>query len=77
MNVYKFIVDAERERFMESPLRETTERYVSADTYDQAHSYVWERLEKAGWKVKKITGEKIILENAKDTNGRKHFRRLA
>ena len=40
MYTYKFIVEAERERFMEPPLRETSERYIAADSYDQAHSYV-------------------------------------
>ena len=64
MYTYKFIVEAERERFMEPPLRETSERYIAADSYDQAHSYVWERLKKAGWKVMKITGKIIILEEA-------------
>ena len=64
MYAYKFIIEAERERFMESPLRETSERYIAADSYDQAHSYAWERLNKAGWKVNKITGKKIILKEA-------------
>ena len=66
MSTYKFIVEAERERFMESPLRKVTRHYVTADTYDQAHEYVWGRLSEAGWKVKRISSSKIILQDIRE-----------
>ena len=63
MNTYKFIIEAERERFMESAQRETHERYIVADSYQQAHDHVFVMLERAGWKINRVTGEKIILED--------------
>ena len=66
MKVYRFIVEAERERFMESPLRDKSEHYIAAYTYDQAHSHVWGMLERAGWKVLRMSGERIILQDARE-----------
>lgn len=66
MYVYKFTVEAERERFMERPLHDTSEHYIAAYSYDQAHSHVWGMLERAGWKVKRITGKEIFLQDIRD-----------
>ena len=66
MSTYKFVVEAERERFMESPLRKVTRHYIVADTYDQAHGFVWGRLSEAGWKVKRISSSKIILQDIRE-----------
>ena len=67
MYIYKFIVEAERERFMERPQRDTSERYIAANSYDQAHSYVWKMLERAGWKINRITGKKVYLDDIRDS----------
>ena len=69
MSTYKFIVEAERERFMEPPLRDVSRHYIVADTYDQAHGFVWERLSEAGWKVQRISGKKIILQDSRERDG--------
>lgn len=66
MYIYKFIVEAERERFMEPPLRDTSEHYIAAYSYDHAHSHVWGMLEQAGWKINKITGKEIFLNDIRD-----------
>lgn len=66
MYVYKFTVDAVRERFMEPPLHDTSEHYIAAYSYDQAHSHVWRMLEQAGWKVKQIKGKAIFLQDIRD-----------
>lgn len=67
MVIYKFIVEAEREMFMEPLRRDTSEHYIAAYSYDQAHSHVWGMLERAGWKVKRITGKEIILQDIRDS----------
>lgn len=69
MDTYEFIVEAERERFMESPLREVTRHYVTADTFDQAQEYVCGRLSEAGWKVLRVTSKRIILQDARERDG--------
>lgn len=69
MSTYKFIVEAERERFMEPPLRDVSRHYIVADTYDQAHGFVWGRLSEAGWKVQRISGKKIILQDSRERDG--------
>lgn len=66
MYIYKFTVEAVRERFMESPLRDTSEHYIAAYSYDQAHAHVWGNLERAGWKIQKITGKEIYLQDIRD-----------
>lgn len=67
MVIYKFTVDAERERFMEPVLHDTSEHYIAAYSYDQAHSHVWGMLERAGWKVNRITGKEIFLQDIRDS----------
>ena len=67
MYIYKFTVEAERERFMERTLHDTSEHYIAAYSYDQAHSHVWSMLEKAGWKINRITGKEIFLQDIRDT----------
>lgn len=67
MYIYKFTVEATRERFMESPLHDTSEHYIAAYSYEQAHSHVWAMLEKGGWKVNKITGKTVYLQDIRDT----------
>lgn len=67
MYIWKFTVTATRERFMESPLHDTSERYVAAYSHEQAHSYVWARLNKAGWKVDEIKAREIFLEDIRDS----------
>lgn len=67
MYVWKFTIQATRERFMEPPLHDTSERYVAAYSYDQAHSYVWGRLNKAGWKVDSIKAKTVFLEDIRDS----------
>ena len=54
MYVYKFTIKATRERFMEPPLHDTSEHYIAAYSYDQAHSHVWGMLNRAGWKIDEI-----------------------
>ena len=58
MTAYKFTVNAVRERFMESPLRETLEYLVAADSFEQARDDVYERLMRGGWKVEKMSSDK-------------------
>jgi len=67
MYVYKFTVEATRERFMEPPLRDTSDHYIAAYSYDQAHSHVWSQLSKAGWKVNRITGKEIFVQDIRDS----------
>lgn len=67
MYIYKLTVEATRERFMEPPLHDRFEEYFAAYTFDQAHSHVCARLNKAGWKVQSISGEKIYLQDIRDT----------
>ena len=66
MYIYKFVVEAVRERFMESPLHDTSEYYIIAHTYDQAHTHVFRMMEQGGWKVNKVTGKKIYLHDIRD-----------
>lgn len=66
MIIYKFTITAERERFMERPLRDTFECYVLAYSYDQAHGHVWRMLENAGWKIEKIEGKTIHVQDIRD-----------
>lgn len=66
MSIYKFTVEATRDRFMEPPLRDKFDDYIAAYSYDQAHSYVWARLNKAGWKVQSISGKEIFLTDIRD-----------
>ena len=66
MYIYKLTVEATRERFMEPPLRDTSEHYIAAYSYEQAHSYVWSMLNKAGWKIQRITGKEIFLQDIRD-----------
>lgn len=66
MYIYKFIVEATRERFMERPLHDTSEHYIAAYSYDQAHSYVWSQLNHAGWEIRSITGQEIFLQDIRD-----------
>lgn len=63
MTIFKFTIEATRERFMEPPLREVHEHYIAADSYDQAHTYVWERLRRGGWEVQRISGHQILLQD--------------
>lgn len=67
MYVWEFTVTATRERFMERPLHDTSKRYVAAYSYEQAHSYVWARLNKAGWMVDEIKAREIFLEDIRDS----------
>ena len=67
MYIYKFTVEATRERFMEPALHDTSEHYIAAYSYEQAHSHVWAMLEKGGWKVNKITGKTVYLQDIRDT----------
>lgn len=66
MIIYKFTVEAVRERFMEPPLHDKFEEYFAAYSYDQARSHVWRRLEKAGWSIKSLTGKQLILQDIRD-----------
>ena len=66
MYIYKFTIDATRERFMEPPLRDTSEHYIAAYSYDQAHSHVWGMLERAGWIIQRIAGKEIFLQDIRD-----------
>ena len=66
MTVYKFTVEAERERFMEPPLRDTSDHYIAAYSYDQAHSHVWSNLTRAGWQIRRITGKEILVQDIRD-----------
>ncbi len=66
MVVYKFTVDATRERFMEPPLHDVSEHYVIAYDQDQAHSHVWARLNRAGWKVNSIKSGEIYVQDIRD-----------
>lgn len=67
MYIYKFIVEAEREQFMERTIHDTSEHYIAAYSYDHAHSHVWGMLERAGWKINKITGKEIFLNDIRDS----------
>lgn len=67
MYIYKFTVEATRERFMEPALHDTSEHYIAAYSYEQAHSHVWAMLEKGGWQVNKITGKTVYLQDIRDT----------
>lgn len=67
MYIYHFTVEAVRERFMEPPLHDTSEHYIAAYSHDQAHSYVWSMLNKAGWKVQRITSKEVYLQDIRDT----------
>lgn len=51
MSTYKFVVTAERERFMEAPLKDVSEHYVQADSIEEAAKYVRDNLSRGGWKV--------------------------
>lgn len=66
MSTYKFTVDATRERFMERPQHEVLDYYIIADTRDQAHSYVMSFLHNGGWNIRSITGEEIIVVDARE-----------
>lgn len=66
MYIYHFTIKATLERFMEPPLHDTHERYIAAYSYEQAHSYVWGMLARAGWKVDEIKGRQHILEDIRD-----------
>lgn len=63
MIAYMFTIEAVRERFMEPPRNLKEDTFVIADSYDEAHSFVWGRLNQAGWKVKKISGKEIFLQD--------------
>lgn len=63
MGIYKFTVEATRERFMEPPLHKVHEHYIAADSYDRAHTHVWKLLQRGGWEIRRITGRKIILQD--------------
>lgn len=63
MLAYMFNIEAVRERFMEPPLNIKNDTFVIADSYDEAHSFVWEQLNQAGWKVKSITGKEIFVQD--------------
>ena len=67
MVVYKLTVTATRDRFMERPLHDTSEHYIAAYDYDQAHGYVWAMLDKAGWKIDSITGKEVYLQDIRDS----------
>lgn len=54
MMIYRFVVKATRERFMEPPLREELAFNFLADSYDQAHSEVFAMLKRGGWKLEKF-----------------------
>lgn len=64
--IFKFMVEATRERFMEPPLHDKWEEYIAAYSYDQAHSHIWRRLEKAGWQINKIEAREILLQDIRD-----------
>lgn len=66
MYVYKFTVEATRERFMEPPLHDVSDHYVAAYDYDQAHSYVWSKLSRVGWNVQSIRGKEIWIQDIRD-----------
>lgn len=62
MNTYKITVTASRERFMERPLYDVSEWYVVADSREQAHDYVWDRLTgPGGWKIHKTDIKEIHI----------------
>ena len=67
MTIYKLTVKAVRERFMEPPLHDTSEHYIAAYSYDQAHSYVWAMLNRAGWKIDEIRGKEVYLIDIRDS----------
>lgn len=67
LRVYVFKVEAVRERFMEPPIHATSEHYIAAYSYDQAHSHVWANFERAGWKVEKITSEEVYVQDIRDS----------
>ena len=67
MIIYKFTVEAERERFMEKPLHDKFEEYFAAYSYDQAYDHICARLKKAGWTVKSITGKQLFLQDIRDS----------
>lgn len=58
---YKFTVEAERERFMEPTLHDKFEEIVLANSYEEAHSHIWSRLERAGWKINSMKGGQIAI----------------
>lgn len=63
MIVYMFTIEAVRERFMETPLNNKIDIFIRADSYEDAHSFAWEQLNQAGWKVKSITGKEIFVQD--------------
>lgn len=68
MYIYKFTVKATRERFMEPALHDTSEHYIAAYSYEQAHSHVWAMLEKGGWKIDQIQGKEVWLQDIRDSS---------
>ena len=66
MMIYKFTVEAMRERFMERPLHDVSEHYIAAYSYEQAHDHVVKMLTRAGWKIKKITEKNTFLQDIRD-----------
>lgn len=67
MYIYKFIVEAERvDHHTGNTVHDTSEHYIAAYSYDHAHSHVWGMLERAGWKINKITGKEIFLNDIRD-----------
>ena len=67
MTIYKFTIEAVRERFMEHPLHDKFEEYFAAYSYEQARDHLFARLNNAGWTVKKITGKQLFLQDIRDS----------
>ena len=66
MYIYKFTVKATRDRFMEPPLRDTSEHYIAAYSYDHALTHINQMLTRGGWKINSVDGKEIYLHDIRD-----------
>lgn len=67
MLVYKITVTAERERFMEGPLKDTSEHYIAAYSYDQAKQHVEDNMKRGGWKIISMRSEEVYVHDIRDS----------
>lgn len=66
MLFYRITVTAEREQFMERPLRDTSEHCVAAYSSDIAVRHVEENLRRGGWKIIQIRVKEEYLYDTRD-----------
>lgn len=67
MLAYKITVTAVRERFMEAPLKDISEHYIAAYSYDQAKQHVEDNMKRGGWKITSMRSEEVHVQDIRDS----------